>query len=107
MWSKQPDDQFVIAEWCDALARVEMADATEALTAIRNMGGEDPPTIGQLRVAALRVADRREVEERRKRRALEDKSQRPEAELTSVREMVDAFLKRQGTTREAVEKKLK
>jgi CRISPR type IV-associated protein Csf3 len=96
----------VQAEWCSALARVEYEDANEALTEIRNLGGEKPPTIGQLRVAALRVVERREADQRYKRRALEDKSPRTEGELTPIREMVDAFFKRQGTTREAVEKKL-
>jgi len=106
LWSKQPDDPFVQAEWVDALASVEYRDANEALTALRDMGIDEPPPVGMIRLAALRVADRREATERYQRRALEDRSSRPEDELISIRELMDRFFERQGTTREAVEKKL-
>jgi hypothetical protein len=106
LWSKQADDELVASEWASMLARIEYEDAVEALTEIHKLGGDSPPTVGQLRLAALRVADRREADERYKRRALEDHSPRTDSELTSIRQMVDEFFARQGTTREAVEKKL-
>lgn len=90
----------------EALSAVEYRDGYAALTEFRDLGNAEPPTIGQLKQAALRVADRREADGRYRHRALEDRSPRPDSELVSVREMVDEFFKRQGTTREAVEKKL-
>ena len=106
LWSKQPDDEFVQGEWHAALLSIEYRDANEALTALRDMGTDEPPPVGMIRLAALRVADRREAEERYKRRALEDRSPRPKEELISIRELVDRFFEQQGTNREAVEKKL-
>ena len=106
LWSKQPDDEFVQGEWHAALLSIEYRDAFGALTEFSEMGRDEPPTIGQLKQQALRVAERREAEERHKRRALEDRSPRPKEELISIRELIDRFFEQQGITREAVEKKL-
>jgi hypothetical protein len=103
LWSKQPDDALVQAEWVDAFGRLEYRDVFEALTECRD-AFDDPPVIGQIRRVALRVADRREADERAQRRTLEDQSRDPE--LVSVKEMVSAFLERQGTSREEVYRKL-
>jgi len=94
VWSKQPDDPFVQAEWVEALAPVEYEDANLALTAFRNEGDEAPPTIGQLRVAAFSIAGWRDAELRARRRALEDRTVPDPQQVAEVREMVDSFLKR-------------
>ena len=104
LWPKQSDDPLVVGKWCDAFHSIEYRDANVAVTEIRDSFEDDPPVIGQLRRAALQVWTRREAAERAQRRALEDQSRDPE--LVSIHEMVDAFFKRQNTTREAVFKRL-
>ena len=104
IWPKLHIDDFVRAEWNDALGRLEYGDVFQALTELRDVFEGDPPVIGQIRRAAMQVWTRRVADERAQRRALEDKSRDPE--LVSIKEMVDAFFARQNTTREAVFKRL-
>ncbi len=66
IWTSQPIDAAVQAEWAECLARVSFGAAVEAVRHLRDSGRREAPTPGEIYQMAAGI-DRRAEEERRRR----------------------------------------
>jgi hypothetical protein len=72
-WYRQPTDDLTIRVWQEILGeKIDSHDAFEAVMNIVRAGAEEPPTPGMIYCAALELAKRREEQERRKRKSIEE-----------------------------------
>lgn len=91
IWTRQPTDDAIQAEWAECLSRVSFESALETVRNMRDAGRPDAPTPGEIyrdaRDRDLRWAD----ESRRRTLRLVDRSQPTEAERANVRKIVREF----------------
>jgi hypothetical protein len=72
IWTRQPTDDAVQAEWAECLSRVSFEAALEAVRDYRDAGHPDAPTPGKIYRAAKGIDDRAEDDRRRRRLRLAD-----------------------------------
>ncbi len=66
IWTSQPSDAAVQAEWAECLARVSFDAALEAVRDLRDSGRREAPTPGEIYHVAAGI-DRRAEDDRRRR----------------------------------------
>lgn len=67
IWTRQPTDDAVQAEWAESLSRVSFPGALEAVREFRDSGRPEPPTPGEVWKAAQDIDDRRAREQAARR----------------------------------------
>jgi hypothetical protein len=72
-WYRQPTDDLTIRVWHEILGEeTDACDAVEAVMNVARSGAKEPPTPGMVFRAATELAKRREEQERRSRKSLEE-----------------------------------
>jgi len=72
-WYRQPTDDLTIRVWQEILGEeIDARDAVEAVMEVARSGAKEPPTPGMVFRAAMELAKRREEQERRARKSIEE-----------------------------------
>ncbi len=72
-WYRQPTDDLTIRAWQEILSEeIDGGDAAEAVLEFARSGAKEPPTPGMVFRAATELAQRREDQERRTRKSIEE-----------------------------------
>ena len=93
IWTRQPTDEAIQAEWAECLSRVSFEGALYAVRGLRDSGRQESPTPGEIFKLAREFDDRREADERRKQRLLEEPARTPE-QIAAAKNLVADFEKR-------------
>jgi hypothetical protein len=93
IWTSQPTDEAIQAEWAECLSHVSFEGALHAVRGLRDSGRPEPPTPGEIFKLAREFDDRREADVRRKQRLLEEPARTPE-QIAAARNLVADFEKR-------------
>jgi len=94
IWTRQPTDEAVEAEWCESLSRVSFQAALEAVRDFRDGGRQDAPTPGEIYREAAGIDKRAEDQMRRRTLKLVDHSKPNGEELTRVRAVAHGLTER-------------
>lgn len=86
IWSRQPTDDVVQAEWSECLSRVSFEAALEAVREMRDGGRGDAPTPGEVYALAKDV-DKRLVDERRRSMRLIEHDVTAEQRAENIRKL--------------------
>jgi hypothetical protein len=72
-WYRQPTDDLTIRVWEEILGEeIDARDCVEAVMEVARSGAKEPPTPGMVFRAAMELAKRREEQERRTRKSIEE-----------------------------------
>ena len=93
IWTNQPTDEAIQAEWAECLSRVSFEGALEAVRGLRDSGRQESPTPGEIFKLAREFDDRSEADARRKQRLLEEPARTPE-QIAAAKNLVADFEKR-------------
>jgi hypothetical protein len=92
IWTSQPMDEAVQAEWAECLARVSFPAALEAVRDFRDRGRQDAPTPGEIYREAAAIDQRAEDERRRRTLKLADHSKPNEQERARFRAVLHSVM---------------
>jgi hypothetical protein len=92
-WPRQLVDRLTGAAFTESLVRVEFRDAVQAVREFSDSGREEPPTVGMIYRAAMELAKRREEQERRTRKSIEELPSAEERERMrrNFSDLIDKF----------------
>jgi hypothetical protein len=93
IWTTQPTDEAIQAEWTECLSRVSFEAALYAVRGLRDSGRQESPTPGEIFKLAREFDDRREADARRKQRLLEEPARTPE-QIAAAKNLVADFERR-------------
>ena len=72
-WYRQPTDDLTIRVWQEILGEeIDARDCVEAVMEVARSGAKEPPTPGMVYRAATELANRREEQERRTQKSIEE-----------------------------------